>query len=1305
MPAPSDILNTAHAQLDRAASLRHVRAALNGPVSALRSSLARPFLSGSRAAAEAAASALNAAPLQPEVAAALRPLPPAVPPRNAPALAAVAARAATTAASPSGPELLAAFSFASRPSVRAAAVRALLKELQTVAVAVHGLPESSFCAVLKNISRFVEDILRVADSLAYVLVSGLCMLAAKHTRGHVAPLLIRMLVRIVLTDNPNPDLASVRPTASHYSDSRGNVSRGDNDSVDNVDDDDDDASDGLAHFLASSLSPLLSAASPETTVIVARCCLVRALNRANPCVLVSLWDAGAQAAISIRAALHTIGVGETAFCCAVVAAHCAGAGRFADARDAIAIARQCCDAESAIDPAVVAAIQPVALAIGALASAGGCDEISHTAADLRRAMREAASTSPDSGAPVAALDALRECAAMSGCSRASVALSLLAALRQRWRLAPDRDGSLVSWFSSGLAELIATLPHISDEERQTSVSMQTFKRTSLGNDAELGDECDGEYGEGTRQADWPTVFLPQLIAMVCVAGLWHNMPVVRDAAASAFAAIPSATSTLFFLPAVLIALGQERNGLVAARIIRTGLAQAYMIRDRQSAKPLVAMLCNLITVGGADSPPIYETTLGALSAAASIAPAVAFPVFLAEVEGVHHSFDTARDTVKVAAMAATVELVAARPARGPNFVPLISKCIAPEAAHSSPLAASLAFRGMREMAVEDVLDAGKALKIVFKSYDSPLAVPPAARRMFLLLLGTASRSSASRRGRATTSKAIAMLRDAVVCLAPRGDQSDDGKALTWAEVAQAADSLAEFESDDVLRIEFEGDEQENEAERERQRLLVVEQDVMRFVSNLVLVAGHALNSGSRAGRSASTSIASVLRMISISEWAQRPRSKFDPERISKLRSASEALRRARGSENAGSGDNGDCGEDSDEVAHDEFMRSAENLPDGAIKALSVAAACAIDTSFQPRSARSLCAQLSSAVALRSLASSGALSPALPWHRVVTRLLVRADDCTPVPDMCQSAAVVVAFSISRDSFLVAEMHTRVFGDGSGSHMSRITSHLRLETICALARCLAVSQIATDADVLHDLVSRAETPHEAILECVAALPRVAKGAQEADTLPVPLSIRAVVDGVMMRALGSMHVTAETKNIVEELSALGTRLSPPAQAVLRLLEFKSEPGQGWTDVDTIRGCILGKMICMAPLLPVARALASTSCLPAGVWGVTLQRMVVDSVGRLEERDRRPILLALGDTLREVVWAERKAGMILIAAASGVQALMDLEERGGAVAAFAVASGAAVFDGGRDAGVCATIAQVVDRFCRPETGIDQSL
>jgi hypothetical protein len=132
---------------------------------------------------------------------------------------------------------------------------------------------------------------------------------------------------------------------------------------------------------------------------------------------------------------------------------------------------------------------------------------------------------------------------------------------------------------------------------------------------------------------------------------------------------------------------------------------------------------------------------------------------------------------------------------------------------------------------------------------------------------------------------------------------------------------------------------------------------------------------------------------------------------------------------------------------------------------------------------------------------------------------------------------------------------------------------------------------------------------------------------------------------------------------------------------------------------------MTCPAALLRVARALVSTSCLPAGVWGVTLQRMVVDSVGRLEERDRRPILLALGDTLRNVVGAERKAGMKLIAAASGVQALMDLEDSGGTEATFSIASGAAVFDGGRDAGVCATIAQVVDRFCRPETGRDQSL
>jgi hypothetical protein len=541
-----------------------------------------------------------------------------------------------------------------------------------------------------------------------------------------------------------------------------------------------------------------------------------------------------------------------------------------------------------------------------------------------------------------------------------------------------------------------------------------------------------------------------------------------------------------------------------------GLATSHMLHDKHTARRMISSILSLQSVGPWDSPDacVTEACITALAAAARLSPSVALPSLLAQVEIVHHGFGTASASAKAAAMAAAVLVISDRPARGSAFIPLIQKCITKTSMQSNPEAASLGFTAMHDMALHEVLDSAKALKIIFKSVQDPNDIPRPARKAYLRLLGSASGAARSRKGRATAAKAIAILRKAVLNQGPHVPKGTS--CLRWDEVNQAAAALCEFEVNDVLRIDLELRPTEENFDEEEKRLAAIEEHVMTFAGELTIVSGYAALDGKQDESDQEGPVPHVVRLlqrIAVEEWAKRPRGKFDPDRLEKLRAASDALLRARRARQQ-SKDREEFSAEAGEVLAQEFLRAADNLPTGAIKSLSRCSAWCL----QRRDGRSETqAQiLAATAALVALRDAKALSPALPWAGLI-KYVVSSPNST---SECKIAAISAGFSLPRDTHAAASLHRQVFASSS-EMFAKMTQSLPPKAACALARCYVK---AGDADEFVTMLAMVR--HSDILQVLQAsitgLAHLRDSHEESDAPEFTRVVQAILERVTQEAL---------------------------------------------------------------------------------------------------------------------------------------------------------------------------------------------
>lgn len=443
------------------------------------------------------------------------------------------------------------------------------------------------------------------------------------------------------------------------------------------------------------------------------------------------------------------------------------------------------------------------------------------------------------------------------------------------------------------------------------------------------------------------------VSLVC---LYHSHPRVRMSAVRTLADFQHTPTMVFCLPSFLVCLQEESEPVIALCLLQDVILSEALTRQRASSTLSIGAILRIMrAVSDTDAVPMIQACLVAISKAGHNAPGIATAVLQKEGEKLRERFDSTKAPERIGISAAILTLVAARPTRGVNFVPLIAKCITKESMDIAPEATSLCFDAMYVMIQEGILDPIKTVKVVLKELPKITKVNVGARRSFLRLLGCVSSGSSSKKGLVLAEKVIPTLRDAITTNAPSVEykgqvqQTLEEGVLSWDEVGEAALSLAQFTVEELLRVEYVRIEPLIDLEAERQRLERMQKECAAFVEHVLTTLSVCRQA------KVCRKLQRLLNKVAKHEWDIRPRGAFDPERIAKLSATTDALRRARMTR---SGDPDMDSEDNSEL--ERFRKGVQSMPSGVIKML-----CA------------RCAKMD-AGALRAVASAGAVTTAIPW---------------------------------------------------------------------------------------------------------------------------------------------------------------------------------------------------------------------------------------------------------------------------------------------------------------------------------------
>ncbi|CDF32326.1 unnamed protein product [Chondrus crispus] len=830
--------------------------------------------------------------------------------------------------------------------------------------------------------------------------------------------------------------------------------------------------------------------------IVARA-LVQALESGAAATVLELWGAHRAKVVD---AVPFVGAQVVAFVLVSVAGMNACTGRVSECHGLLAMMRALFmegdAAVGCVHPLVAALVASVCVSVASMCAAAGAADVARDAAAVCQVFQTASKSTSASSNDKLEQGLQLVCEEAMHWRRGNAMLSL-GVLRKMLRTWGDAEG-VKRYTDDFFSDLLSRSVFRDKAEAPSFVLADREIGNSLNRDS-LEDALRHEMPPPCNSPEEKSSLVA--LASILIGTLSHSHAQVRYAACRAISQIGSSPSRLFFLPAVVTQMQKESSGVIVTMFLRDILLPRCLLAQKQTSKVVMKTMIQLAHPGkGMNATATYHTGLLAIAAASKSAPGIASSVLLAEVENLKSSFEALHPTTKCAACAAVLEITTIRPTRGASFVPFIMRCTTKETMQAAPLAAAFCFDSIRVMAENEVLDATKAVKVILKTFPNTFEVAIVARRSYLRLLGCVSSRSETKKGAVIAGKAIDILKGCLVDGVPSGDNSE-GVALNWRQIDVAASALAEYTTDEILRMAHAGVEPLDDANDESKRLESISAECQQFIINVLSTTGSAMRHHSHG----MPGMRKLLEGMAKHEWDNRQRSSFDPKRIAKLRAASEALRRSRRKAQTAQSQVGvpnlEAAEEDRPTA--QFIRAVSTLPTGAIRGFC--ARCAF-TSSEAATFENTADSLreTRAVAIDVLQTAGALSPALPWLGLVEDIL---ESSSSVP--AERAAALRALAQMQDSsFATNHARMRWFG---GSECTRVMSAIQ-ETIKADER-----REAREALLGMTMYQSAELGK--------VLEHVVGGCSASATLAIVIDALAATDGPTESFVSQVRVTLQT------------------------------------------------------------------------------------------------------------------------------------------------------------------------------------
>lgn len=953
-------LKTSYASLD-AARARSLFLKAGADRKALNEVTATCFFDGSRAAAEAGALYLQqyvaSEEKAVEVSHYIQSLPTAIPDRNAPPLARLASFLAIFYGSDDCQAPLNTFIY-SNAAVKTSALEAVLGQFQQ-----YGIENVSIEPALSRTKDFYDGIMKSGTEVElFFAINGLIECAKK------------------MKDSPQTDLArflmGLHTTPSPFS----------------ITAEQAEMSSVLEQYIVTEVARF-SKNLDESTILLRRS-LVKSFEFGAVSPLLADLDSNTD----LQKALAAVGFDIVLFLLISSASANAFSGDVVLMREALEAFLAILQIEShsqrfSIDPVVSKYAILCCTCIGSFAAACGANDEARLTGNILRKLRSTEHVPRDQSNASVVNKCVRilEATITCQCPFAAICLGLLVKIYSNWY----KPEGLHQWLGTELSQLLCG---VALSKRKSVRNAGIVEATIRGDEmAARRSSSDQDVNQDDKSA-----LIAALCSLLTLLILSHENSSVRYLAVKTLSHMKSSHAFLFFLPAVMLRLQEESNGAVAAHILSNLIiSEASMRDDTTSAVSLNTL--SRVAMGAAERN-YYLVGIVSFGRAGEIRPGVATSMLLSETEKLRSAFESVPGPTRTAAASAILTLIKARPSRGTSFVPFISQCISVESMQISPKAAALCYEAMREMVEEEVLDSTKAVKVVMKNFPHVTDVSPASRASFLQLLGSASLGSKSKKGKILAETIIDMLREAI----SSEMQDEPEAALSWREIREAAASLEKFEVDEILRIAFAGEEALDDLELEKARLERIEKECQSFVQSVVKVGAQA-NVAVTAGE---RQFVSLLSKIAKHEWENRKRNKFDPEKIAKLRAASEALRRARKTRGAGPKDDDEKQSDGFGV----FTRAVNALPTGVVKGLSEL--CSLAINVEKREKRSF----ESAIAMRVLYEANVVTPALPWATLVAEIMNSSESSADERASC----LAILRKTQDDSFETKREKNKWFG---------------------------------------------------------------------------------------------------------------------------------------------------------------------------------------------------------------------------------------------------------------------------------------
>lgn len=732
------------------------------------------------------------------------------------------------------------------------------------------------------------------------------------------------------------------------------------------------------------------------------------------------------------------------FILTILAANLAHSGKILECTHALLILNSITldHKKTKMHPIVLKTSRVVATSIVTLASAASARELSQLASTLFQQLNGSIDNSqygknhpPDPAYTQTdhfqqRCDEMADCAICLDCPAALSLVLMLRALGGKWRL-QSTSFLFANWLEKDMLHMMAGTSVFYSADHETAVSnskdptkeqdIHSFQREEEYYNSNLGYE---EQAIGLDDIEYKSPVTDNSIlsvcaAVICLVCLLYPKADVRSAAATVLAQFPDASVMLFFLPATMVQLSVETNPAVAIQIVQSVIPSECLLKSRETSgialTSIVRIMKNvtskLLPPNTSTASTIKDTltlaesfsvtpediaTVGAtlqtglvsIAMSAKHSPGRATKILVVEIEKLRSRFDKISASERIAGASAILALVKQRPARGSKFVPYITLCIQKENAEISPEAASMCIDSMLIMCEEEVMDPTKTVKIVMKKLPSVESMSPLILESFLKLIRCASMDTESKKGKALSETVISLLRKCITDYSAKNekDNNDSDFGLDWSLVSIAADSLAMFSANDILRIMYSNEESLLDLEEERKRLEKIEESCGLFVGSILETVNNAPEIRTR------DSLQILLTKIAKFEWDQRPRGNFDPERIAKLRATSKALERSRKRNvvvksstqrqpshgKSGRADHLNEEEDLESIS-EQFAHAVEGMPTGVIKTL-----CSSSSNLNPFS-------------MRACAEAGAVTNALPWIQLVEERLSNSQHDLKVKD--------------------------------------------------------------------------------------------------------------------------------------------------------------------------------------------------------------------------------------------------------------------------------------------------------------------